>query len=310
MGHGHKPVLLDEVIEALNIRAEGYYIDGTFGRGGHSRAILQRLGPKGHLLAFDKDPDAIKSIDDDLKNDPRFEIVQGSFTMLMQQAMQRNIKGHVAGILFDFGVSSPQLDDADRGFSFRFDAPLDMRMNTETGQTVADWLKTAKEKEIADVIYQYGEERASRRIARAIAKARDEQPVTHTRQLAEIISKVMPVRKKDIHPATKTFQALRIFINQELEDINEVLPQAVDVLEPEGRLVAISFHSLEDRIVKRFMRQQSTAENFPPELPILPEQQKVKLKLIGKKIRARETEVKENPRARSAVLRIAERCPL
>ena len=307
MGYGHKPVLLDEVIEALNIRAEGYYIDGTFGRGGHSRAILQRLGPTGHLLAFDKDPDAIKSLDSDLKNDPRFEIVQGSFTMLMQQVMQRNVKGHVAGILFDFGVSSPQLDDANRGFSFRFDAPLDMRMNTETGQTVADWLKTASEKDIADVIYQYGEERASRRIAKAIVKAREQEPVTRTMQLADIIKKVLPAKKTDIHPATKTFQALRIFINRELDDIREVLPQAVEVLEPGGRLVAISFHSLEDRIVKRFMRQQSTVENYPPELPVMPDQEHVKLKLIGKKIRASDAEIDENPRARSAVLRIAER---
>ena len=307
MGHGHKPVLLDEVIEALNIRAEGYYIDGTFGRGGHSRAILQRLGPKGRLLAFDKDPEAIKSVDDDLKDDPRFEIVQGSFTMLMQQVTQRNAKGHVAGILLDFGVSSPQLDDANRGFSFRFDAPLDMRMNTETGLTAADWLKTAREKDIADVIYQYGEERASRRIAKAIVKTREQEPITRTTQLADIVKKALPAKKSDIHPATKTFQALRIFINHELDEIKEVLPQAVDVLKPGGRLVAISFHSLEDRIVKRFMRQQSRVEDLPSELPLIPDQFQVKLKVIGKKIRATEDEIKQNPRARSAVLRVAER---
>ena len=307
MDYGHKPVLLDEVIEALNIRADGFYIDGTFGRGGHSRAILQRLGSEGHLLAFDKDPAAINSLENDFVEDERFEIVQGSFTMLMQQALQRDIKGKVAGVLFDFGVSSPQLDDATRGFSFRFDAPLDMRMNMDTGQTVADWLETASEKEIADVIYTYGEERASRRIAKAIVNAREEMPITRTFQLADIVKKVMPSRKFDIHPATKTFQALRIFINHELDEISDVLPQAVDVLEPGGRLVAISFHSLEDRIVKRFIRHASTAEEFPPELPMVPDEGNVKLKAIGKKIRANEREINENPRSRSAVLRVAER---
>ena len=307
MDYGHKPVLLDEVIEALNIRADGFYVDGTFGRGGHSRAIMQRLGPEGRLLAFDKDPDAINSLENDLVEDKRFEIVQGSFTMLMQQALQRNIKGKVAGVLFDFGVSSPQLDDATRGFSFRFDAPLDMRMNTDSGQTVANWLETAGEKEIADVIYTYGEERSSRRIAKAIVNAREEVPITRTTQLADIVKKVMPSRKHDIHPATKIFQALRIFINHELDEISEVLPQAVDVLQPGGRLVAISFHSLEDRIVKRFIRHESTPKEFPPELPMVPDEGKMKLKAIGKKIRANEKEINENPRSRSAILRVAER---
>jgi 16S rRNA (cytosine1402-N4)-methyltransferase len=310
LNYGHKPVLLDEVIEALNIRADGFYIDATFGRGGHSREIFKRLGPEGHLLAFDKDPDAINSIDTDLMQDERFEIVQGSFTMLMQQVNQRDMKTKIAGILFDFGVSSPQLDDAERGFSFRFDSPLDMRMNPDQGESVADWLNKAEEAEIANVIYEYGEERASRRIAKAIVNTRIETPLTTTTQLADLVRKAVPSRKgrKEIHPATKTFQALRIFINHELDEINDVLPQAVDVLSQGGRLAAISFHSLEDRIVKRFIREESTPKSYPPELPIIPDYDDVKLKMIGKKIRATEEEIKQNPRARSATLRVAERC--
>jgi len=310
---GHKPVLLDEVIEALNIRADGFYIDGTFGRGGHSREIIKRLGPEGRLLAFDKDPDAVMSVGSDLIQDERFEIIKGSFTMLMQHVKRHEVAAQVAGILFDFGVSSPQLDDAERGFSFRFDAPLDMRMNPSEGQTVAEWLSHARETDIANVIYEYGEERASRRIAKAIVNARVEGPVTTTSQLAELVRRAVPSgkgrkKKHDIHPATKTFQALRIFINRELDEIKEVLPQAVDVLCPGGRLAAISFHSLEDRIVKRFMRDQSTPKAYPPELPIMPDSSDVQLKLIGKKVRATKEEIDQNPRARSATLRIAERC--
>lgn len=313
MSIGHKPVLLDEVIEALNIRADGFYIDGTFGRGGHSREIIKRLGPEGRLLAFDKDPDAVMSVGSDLIQDERFEIIKGSFTMLMQHVKRHEVAAQVAGILFDFGVSSPQLDDAERGFSFRFDAPLDMRMNPSEGQTVAEWLSHARETDIANVIYEYGEERASRRIAKAIVNARVEGPVTTTSQLAELVRRAVPSgkgrkKKHDIHPATKTFQALRIFINRELDEIKEVLPQAVDVLCPGGRLAAISFHSLEDRIVKRFMRDQSTPKAYPPELPIMPDSSDVQLKLIGKKVRATKEEIDQNPRARSATLRIAERC--
>tara|TARA_R110000782_G_scaffold16637_5_gene47412 strand:+ start:1972 stop:2919 length:948 start_codon:yes stop_codon:yes gene_type:complete len=312
LSNGHKPVLLDEVIEALNIRADGFYIDGTFGRGGHSREIIKRLGPEGRLLAFDKDPDAVMSVDNDLIQDERFEIIKGSFTMLMRYVKRHEIEAQVAGILFDFGVSSPQLDDAERGFSFRFDAPLDMRMNPAEGQTVAEWLNHAKETEIANVIYEYGEERASRRIAKAIVNARAETPITTTCQLADLVRKVVPPRKHakksgDVHPATKTFQALRIYINSELEEIKDVLPQAVDVLRPGGRLAAISFHSLEDRIVKRFMRDQSTPKVYPPELPIMPDNNDVQLKLVGKKIRATKAETNQNPRARSATLRVAER---
>lgn len=312
MSNGHKPVLLDEVIEALNIRADGFYIDGTFGRGGHSREIFKRLGPKGRLLAFDKDPDAIMSVDNDLIQDDRFEIIKGSFTMLMQHVHRHEVAAQVAGVLFDFGVSSPQLNDAARGFSFRFDAPLDMRMNPTEGQSVAQWLASASETDIANVIYEYGEERASRRIAKAIVNARCEYPIETTSQLEALVFKAAPPRKNakkhgDVHPATRTFQALRIFINRELDEIKEVLPQAVDVLCPHGRLAAISFHSLEDRIVKRFMRDQSTPKVYPPELPIMPDASDVKLKLVGKPVRASKAETDQNPRARSATLRIAER---
>ena len=311
----HKPVLLDEVIEALNIHADGFYIDGTFGRGGHSYEIIKRLGSKGRLLAFDKDPDAVRSVGNKLMQDERFEIVNGSVTMLMQHSKGNEIEEQVSGILFDFGVSSPQLDDAQRGFSFRFDAPLDMRMNPSEGQTVAEWLNHAKETEIANVIYKYGEERASRRIAKTIVNTRVENPITTTRQLADLVRRIIPPRKNgkkygDIHPATKTFQALRIYINRELEEIREVLPQAVNVLCSGGRLVAISFHSLEDRIVKRFMRDQSTPKKYPSELPIMPDISDIQLKLIGKKIRATKEEIDKNTRSRSATLRVAERFTL
>lgn len=315
MDYGHKPVLLDEVIEALNICADGFYIDGTFGRGGHSREILKRLGPNGRLLSFDKDPDALKSVTDDLMQDERFEIIQGSFTMLTQLVKQHDVNAQLAGVLLDLGVSSPQLDDAERGFSFRFDAPLDMRMNPDAGLSLADWLNKADETEIANVIYEYGEERSSRRIAKAIVNARAEEPIVTTTKLAELVSKAIPnkrgsKKKKEIHPATKTFQALRIFINRELDDLKEVLPQVTEALKPGGRLAVISFHSLEDRIVKRFIRDESTPESFPADLPIIPDQKAVKLKPIGKKIRAKEEEINLNPRARSAILRIAERNPL
>ncbi len=308
MHYVHKPVLLDEVIKALNIRSDGFYIDGTFGRGGHSREIIKRLGDKGRLLAFDKDPDAVMSVGVDLIQDERFEIIKGSFTMLMRYVKQHEIKKQVSGVLFDFGVSSPQLDDIKRGFSFRYDAPLDMRMNPTEGESASEWLNKASEKEIADVIYKYGEERASRKISKAIIKIREKAPIHRTKQLAEIICKAIPSNKQDIHPATKTFQAFRIYINHELDEIREVLPQATDVLCKGGRLAAISFHSLEDRIVKRFMRDQSKPKDQPLELPVAQDYRDIKLKLVGKKIRPSEDEVSKNQRARSALLRVAERC--
>ena len=308
MHYVHKPVLLDEVIKALNIRSDGFYIDGTFGRGGHSREIIKRLGDKGRLLAFDKDPDAVMSVGVDLIQDERFEIIKGSFTMLMRYVKEHEIKKQVSGVLFDFGVSSPQLDDIKRGFSFRYDAPLDMRMNPTEGESASEWLNKASEKEIADVIYKYGEERASRKISKAIIKIRKKTPIHRTKQLAEISCKAIPGNKQDIHPATKTFQAFRIYINHELDEIRDVLPQATDVLCKGGRLAAISFHSLEDRIVKRFMRDQSKPKDQPLELPVAQDYRDIKLKLVGKKIRPSEDEVSKNKRARSALLRVAERC--
>ena len=304
----HKPVLLDEVIKALNIRSDGFYIDGTFGRGGHSREIIKRLGRKGRLLAFDKDPDAVMSVGMDLIEDDRFEIIKGSFTMLMKYVKQHEVEEKVSGVLFDFGVSSPQLDDNKRGFSFKYDSPLDMRMNPAEGESVANWLNKANEKEIADIIYKYGEERASRRIAKAIVAFREKTPIDSTKQLSDIVCKTIPNKKSDIHPATKTFQAFRIHINHELDEIKEVLPQATDVLCVGGRLAAISFHSLEDRIVKRFLRTQSKPKEQPLEIPIQQENLGIKLKLIGKKVRPSEKEVSNNPRSRSALLRVAERC--
>mgnify|MGYP001158548833 CR=1 FL=1 len=308
MHYEHKPVLLDEVIKALNIHPDGFYIDGTFGRGGHSREIIKRLGCNGRLLAFDKDPDAVMSAGMDLIQDERFEIIKGSFTMLMSYVKQHEVEEKVSGVLFDLGVSSPQLDNNERGFSFRHDGPLDMRMNPTEGESVADWLNKANETEIADVIYKYGEERASRRIAKAITSFKKNTPIDSTKRLAEIIYKTIPSKKYDIHPATKTFQAFRIFINHELDEIKEALPQATGVLCKGGRLAAISFHSLEDRIVKRFLRAQSKPKEQPPELPILQDYEDIKLKLVGKKIRPSEKEISKNPRARSALLRVAERC--
>ena len=306
MAYEHKPVLLNEVLDALSICATGFYIDATFGRGGHSEAILQRLNADGRLLAFDKDPEAQQSPSATLSDDSRFELISGSFTMMTEVLETRSKLGQVDGIMFDFGVSSPQFDDPTRGFSFRFDAPLDMRMNHTAGITVADWLNQAQEKEIADVIYRFGEERASRRIARAIVHARHLQPVTRTQQLADIITSVIVHQKGSIHPATKTFQALRIFINRELEDIEAVLPQTLAALAAGGRLAAISFNSLEDRMVKRFIRDCSRPQSLPPELPLMPSGN-TKLKPVGKLIRSNDSEIERNPRSRSATLRIAER---
>ena len=309
MDYEHKSVLSDEVIEALNIRANGFYIDGTFGGGGHSRAILERLGMDGRLLAFDKDPAAIASCDAEFRRDSRFNIIQGSFTMLKQQVERYDMGAQVSGILLDLGVSSVQLDDPGRGFSYRLNATLDMRMNPNEGQSVADWLNTASETELADVIYTYGEERAARRIAHAIVRQRKERSVTNTVQLANLLGKIVPWGKRDIHPARKTFQALRIFINRELAELKQVLDQTIAALEPGGRLAVISFHSLEDRIVKRFIRDQARPNAVLSELPVMPDRATIHLQPVGKKQRPTKAEIARNPRARSALLRVAERCP-
>jgi 16S rRNA (cytosine1402-N4)-methyltransferase len=306
-GYVHTPVLLNEVLQGLSIRPDGCYVDCTLGRGGHSKAILQNLQEHGRLIAFDKDPDAVNAIDDLLLTDKRFTFIHGSFDMLKEVVAKDNMLHQVDGILLDLGVSSPQLDNADRGFSFRNDGPLDMRMDYSHGFTAADWLNTAREKEIATVLKTYGEERFARRIAKEIVNTRTENKILTTLQLAELISRTVPIREKDKHPATRSFQAIRIFINQELQELKDVLAQTIEVLATGGRLVVISFHSLEDRIVKRFMRDESKGDNFPPDLPVSSALLKPRLNLVGKAIYPSQQEIALNPRARSAVLRIAER---
>ena len=303
----HRPVLLNEVLQGLNIHADGCYIDCTFGRGGHCRSILALLNEGGRLFAIDKDPEAIRSVAKDLSTDKRFSLFHGSFTMLNKIVESNNLQHQVNGILFDLGVSSPQLDDPERGFSFRNDGCLDMRMDNSTGLTAAEWIKTSSESEIEKVLIQYGEERFARKIAKAIVITRSKTDICTTRQLADLIAATVPFRENDKHPATRTFQAIRIFINRELEEIEQALTQTIDILAAGGRLVVISFHSLEDRIVKRFMRNQSRGDNYPAEVPIPKLFIRPKLKLIGKKIYPDQTEIDSNPRARSAVLRIAER---
>lgn len=302
---GHVSVLLAEAVDALAIRPEGVYVDGTFGRGGHSRAILARLGPRGRLIAFDRDPAAIeagRSI-----TDARLTLVHAAFSALERELEELGVAG-LDGILLDLGVSSPQLDDAARGMSFRFDAPLDMRMDTSRGQTVADWLAEASVAEIREVLRDYGEERFAHAIAKAIATARTGGAVATTGQLAEIVEKAVRTREPGQHPATRSFQALRIFINQELEELSLVLPTAVTRLNPGGRLVVISFHSLEDRIVKRFMRDEARPPRLPARLPLrASELPPPRLRLVGKPVRPADAEVRGNPRARSAVMRVAER---
>ena len=259
----HRPVLLDEVIKALKIQSSGIYVDGTFGRGGHANAILNRLGEQGRLFAMDKDPQAVAAAKEMFAQDARFSIEQGSFSQLKQHVDARQWMGKVSGILLDLGVSSPQLDDPQRGFSFRLEGALDMRMDTSGGLTAAQWVNEAKETALAQVFRDYGEERYAKRIARAIVTSRSEVPITTTTQLANIIAQANPAWEEGKHPATRCFQALRIFINRELEDIQQCLPQSLDILIKGGRLAVISFHSLEDRIVKRFIRDQARGDNFP-----------------------------------------------
>ena len=303
----HRPVLLDEALEALAIRPEGIYLDGTFGRGGHSAAILQCLNENGRLLAVDKDPQAIEVAKQRFGADSRFSIVRGSFTMLGDEVASRGWQGKVDGILLDLGVSSPQLDDAQRGFSFRHDGPLDMRMDPDSGISAAQWLNSAKEAEIAQVLKEYGEERFAKRIARAIVQQREQQPITTTARLAKIVADANPKWERDKNPATRSFQAIRIFINSELDELELVLNQSVEMLAPGGRLAVISFHSLEDRRVKRFMRDEARGGVFPPALPLTDIQLNRRLRVVGKDIRAGRQELADNPRARSAVLRVAER---
>jgi 16S rRNA (cytosine1402-N4)-methyltransferase len=301
----HQPVLLDEAVDALNVAPDGLYVDCTFGRGGHSRLILARLGPAGRLIALDRDPEAVSAAA--AIADTRFTILHGAFARIAELLARAGV-ARVRGILLDLGLSSPQLDQAERGFSFRHDAPLDMRMDTTQGQTAAQWLATADESEIREVIRNYGEERFAKQIAAAIVAARAGGSLGTTRQLAALVAEAVPTREPRQDPATRTFQAVRIHVNQELEELSVALPQCVDLLEPGGRLVVISFHSLEDRIVKRFLREHARADTLPPRLAVrardLPEP---RLRIVGKARRPSETEVAVNPRARSAIMRVAER---
>ncbi|GLR08648.1 16S rRNA (cytosine(1402)-N(4))-methyltransferase [Mixta theicola] len=304
----HTTVLLDEAVNALNIKEDGIYIDGTFGRGGHSRLILSQLGEQGKLFAIDRDPQAIAAAA--ALDDPRFSIIHGPFSALADYVEARALTGKIDGILLDLGVSSPQLDDAERGFSFMRDGPLDMRMDPTRGLSAAEWLQQAEENDIAFVLKTYGEERFAKRIARAIVERNRLQPMTRTKELAEVIAAATPVKDKFKHPATRSFQAIRIWVNSELEEIEQALKGALVALAPGGRLSIISFHSLEDRLVKRFMREQSRGPQVPAGLPMTEAQlQKLggrQLKALGKMMPG-EAEVAENPRARSSVLRIAER---
>ena len=303
----HTTVLLDEAVTALIADPDGFYVDGTFGRGGHSTFILSRLGSGGHLMAIDKDPEACKTAREMFAGDLRFDIVRGSFADLASMVAERQHAGDVQGVLLDLGVSSPQLDDAERGFSFLRDGPLDMRMDPDSGMSAAEWLADAPEDDIAQVLRDYGEERFSRRMARAIVAARAEEPITRTAQLAKIVAEANPAWEKGKHPATRAFQGIRIFINRELDDLEKVLASVLDVLAIGGRLVVISFHSLEDRLVQRFIREQEKGKPIPKGLPVMEKDIVRRLRSVGKAVKPGVAEVKANPRARSAVMRVAEK---
>jgi 16S rRNA (cytosine1402-N4)-methyltransferase len=303
----HQAVLLQSAIDALNIQPNGIYIDGTFGRGGHSRLILSQLNENGRLIGLDQDPEAVAVGQTLAQQDKRFQIVHADFASVTHIMTQLNLLGRINGFLLDLGVSSPQLDNPERGFSFMRDGKLDMRMNPMQGQSIAEWLKHVKERDITDIIKRYGEERHAKRIARAVVTEREINPIETTAHLADIVAKAHPAWEIGKHPATKTFQALRIFINQELQQIEAVLPQTIDLLAVHGRLAVISFHSLEDRLVKRFIREAAKGDDFPAHLPVTVDMLHPTLKPIGKAIYPSESEIEQNPRARSAVLRVAER---
>lgn len=304
----HITVLLHEAVDALEIKPDGIYVDGTFGYGGHSRLILERLGKDGRLIAFDRDLSAVTK--GRVIKDAGFHIVHSRFSRI-QEELQKLGVSRVDGVLLDLGVSSPQLEDASRGFSFRLNGPLDMRMDASQGLTATEWIASVSEAQLGEVIKNYGEERFAKRIARAVVATRSRQPIVTTLQLAEIVATAVRSRKQNQNPATRTFQAIRIYLNQELEELSLSLPQCVKLLNPGGRLVIISFHSLEDRIVKRFMRAAANPDPLPRRLPIRNKEMQnfspQKLRLVGKAVRPRENEVVVNPRARSAVMRVAER---
>jgi 16S rRNA (cytosine1402-N4)-methyltransferase len=305
----HHAVLLNEAIAALAIKAEGIYVDGTFGRGGHSRAILSRLAATGRLIALDKDPYAVEIGRAQLGVDRRVCIKRNSFALLRQIIDGLRLTGKIDGILLDLGLSSPQVEDPKRGFSFIKDGPLDMRMDPDREPTAAAWLAKATETEIAQVLKNYGDERYARRIARAIVAARIRNPIETTTQLADLIAAAVPARERHKHPATRSFQAIRIFINRELEELCQALSHSLTVLAAYGRLVVISFHSLEDRVVKRFIRHHSEGPPRPRDLPIAHDQGAGELRRLGRAIKPSPAECERNPRARSAVMRVAEKLP-
>ena len=302
----HETVLLAEAVEALITRPDGVYVDGTFGRGGHSREILKGLGAEGRLLGIDKDPQAIEAGAELAQADPRFVMLQGSFAEVKHFVDQRGL-GKLSGLLLDLGVSSPQLDQSERGFSFMRDGQLDMRMNPQAGESAAEWLAVAAEGEITRVLKEFGEERYAKRLARAVVAERLESPITTTLHLAKVIADAHPAWERGRHPATKSFQAIRIHINNELGDLEQFLDQLLDVLEVGGRLVVISFHSLEDRMVKRFIKRHVRGDDLPASVPVTVDQLNRRLKHIGKAIKAGKDEVDQNVRSRSAVMRVAEK---
>jgi len=303
----HQSVLLDEALDSLNIRPSGIYIDATFGRGGHSRAILQQLDEKGRVIAFDQDPEAVAFGRRQFADEPRLTIEHCNFNQVADVVEQYGLTEKIDGVLMDLGVSSPQLDDAERGFSFLRSGPLDMRMDTSRGETARQWLARVKPAELINVLKRYGEEKFAKRIATAIVETREQREIEDTGDLAEIISNAIPVKEKHKHPATRSFQAIRIFINEELQAVEQGLKGAASVLAKGGRLSVISFHSLEDRIVKRFMRDISSRPKLPAGLPVMEADIEVPYRLVGKPVVAGETELEANPRARSARLRVLER---
>lgn len=296
-------------MQALAIQASGYYLDGTFGRGGHASALLARLGARGRLLAVDRDPQAVAAGQALAARDSRLEIAQARYSALPALAHSRGWAGQINGILLDLGVSSPQLDQAERGFSFNVEAPLDMRMDGTSGISAADWLASASERQIADVLKTYGEERFARRIARTLVEARRTQPISTTQQLVELIERAVPTREPGKHPATRSFQAIRIQINEELEELRRFLAGVCDLLAAGGRLVVISFHSLEDRMVKRFIRDEAQGASIPKGVPVRDSELRRRLRAVGHPVYPSAAEIERNPRARSAVMRTAERLP-
>ena len=303
----HQAVLVQETIAALKIQPDGVYVDGTFGRGGHARAILAALGPQGRLLALDRDPAAEQYARDCFGADARFSFERTALSRLAESVDRHGWRGRIQGIVLDLGVSSPQLDDPARGFSFLREGPLDMRMDPTTGRSAAQWLATAGAREIAQVLRDFGEERYHRRIAKALVEARRTAPLRTTSQLAQLITAAVPTPESGKHPATRSFQAIRVVINQELTELQAALPQALNVLAPDGRLVVISFHSLDDRLVKRFLQTQARGLEWPLDLPVTAAMASATLRVIGRALRPTPTETRGNPRARSAVLRVAER---